>query len=193
MIVCIRYRWTCRAWKTWPCRSRRPTSWRRPSSSSARGPQAAGHSPTHINLTLIKIKISQWCGSEFICRILIGSGHLSVQTDFLKNLWSKSHYLCFFVEAFFRFTLIKSVVRSQNYVFSAPAPPLAIIPAPAPGPAIYCTLEVYCNSSTIWNMSLHPCILQTDCCKYLSKRSFRLWHRLQVSNNFGSTGSATLP
>ena len=140
-----------------------------------------------------KNKISQWCGSEFICRILIGSGHLSVQTDFLKNLWSKSHYLCFFVEAFFRFTLIKSVVRSQNYVFSAPAPPLAIIPAPAPGPAIYCTLEVYCNSSTIWNMSLHPCILQTDCCKYLSKRSFRLRHRLQVSNNFGSTGSPTLP
>ena len=38
---------------------------------------------------------------------------------------------------------------------------------------------------------LHPDILKTDYSIYLLKRSF--WLRLMVSNNIGSTGSATLP
>ena len=47
------------------------------------------------------------------------------------------------------------VLRSRNYLFSAPAPPLSIISAPAPAPAIYCNLKLYynTNSSTKRNMS----------------------------------------
>ena len=54
---------------------------------------------------------------------------------------------------------ILSVLRSPNYLFSAPtpAPLLSIISAPAltpaPAPAIYCHLKLYYNSSTIRNMS----------------------------------------
>ena len=53
----------------------------------------------------------------------------------------------------------KTVLRSRNYLFSAPAsgsfsaPPLSIISAPAPAPAIYCHLKLYYNSSTIRNKS----------------------------------------
>ena len=46
-----------------------------------------------------------------------------------------------------------TVLRSQNYLFSAPAPTLSIIsapaPAPAPAPAINCHLKLFYNSSTI--------------------------------------------
>ena len=58
---------------------------------------------------------------------------------------------------FFQTLRYISVLRSQNYLFSAPtpAPHLSIIsaPAPAPTPAIYCHLKLYYNSSTIRNMS----------------------------------------
>ena len=40
-----------------------------------------------------------------------------------------------------------------------------------------------------WRFFLHLSILQTYGRKHLSKRKFRLRLRLQVSNNFGSTGS----
>ena len=43
-----------------------------------------------------------------------------------------------------------SVLRSRNYLFSAPAPPLSIIsaaPTPAPAPAIYCHLKLYYYNS----------------------------------------------
>ena len=39
------------------------------------------------------------------------------------------------------------VLRSQNYLFSAPAPPWSLISAPAP--AIYCHLKLFYNSNTI--------------------------------------------
>ena len=44
-----------------------------------------------------------------------------------------------------------AVLRSRNYLFSAPAPPLSIISAPAPAPAtaIYCYLKLFYNSITI--------------------------------------------
>ena len=38
---------------------------------------------------------------------------------------------------------------------------------------------------------LHPSSLKTERSKYLFKRYFRLMLRLQVSNNFGSTGSGS--
>ena len=86
------------------------------------------------------------------------------------------------------------MLRGWNYLLSAPAP--------ASAPAVHCHSKLYCNSSTIqctrkmfnWQFFLHPCILQTDCSKYLLKRWFWLLLRLQVSNNFGSTvsGFATL-
>ena len=88
-----------------------------------------------------------------------------------------------------------SVLQSQNYLFSAPAPPLSIISAPAPAPAtsIYCHFKLFYNSSTMlieveisFPSSQH---LQTDCKKYLLRRLFRL--RVQVSHNFGSTGSGS--
>ena len=60
----------------------------------------------------------------------------------------------------------------------------------------YCVLTG--NRARIWVKKyvlmegfLHPSILQTDCRKYVLKSWFRhrLQLRLQVSNNFGSTGS----
>ena len=42
-----------------------------------------------------------------------------------------------------------------------------------------------------WRFFLHLSILQTYGRKHLSKRKFRLRLRLQVSNNFGSTGSGS--
>ena len=66
--------------------------------------------------------------------------------------------------------------------------------------SFYCTcLLLYCYQGNILHgtvpyqqrqklVFLHPSILQTDCRKYLLKRLFRL----QISINFGSTGSATL-
>ena len=44
-----------------------------------------------------------------------------------------------------------SMLRSRNYLFSAPAPTLSIISAPAPPPAtaIYCHIKLFDNSSTI--------------------------------------------
>ena len=70
------------------------------------------------------------------------------------------------------------VLRSRNYLFSAPAPPLSIISAPAPAPAIYCNLKLYynANSSTYqtkyvsMEIFLYTSILQTDSSKYLLKR-----------------------
>ena len=97
---------------------------------------------------------------------------------------------------------IFAVLRRRNYLFSAttPAPPLCIIsaPAPPPAPAIYCHLKLFFNFyNSIVPYQLrkkliyhHSGVLQTDCSTYLLKIHFRL--RLQVSNNFGSTGSATL-
>ena len=46
------------------------------------------------------------------------------------------------------------MLQSQNYLFLAPAPPLSLISALAPDPAMYCHLKLYYNSSsTIRNMS----------------------------------------
>ena len=54
---------------------------------------------------------------------------------------------------------LQSVLRSQNYLFSAPTPPLSLIlaaapapnpvPAPALAPAIYCHLKLFFNRSTL--------------------------------------------
>ena len=72
------------------------------------------------------------------------------------------------------------------------APPLSIISAPA----IYYHFKLYYNSSTIRNkfrlrfsLILASSKLTAVNNKYLLKRSFRL--RLQVSNNFGFTGSGS--
>ena len=47
----------------------------------------------------------------------------------------------------------KSVLRSRNYLFSAPAPALTLISAPAPAQApataMYCHLKLLYNVSTI--------------------------------------------
>ena len=100
----------------------------------------------------------------------------------------------------FRHVLYLSVLRSRNYLFSAPtlapAPPFSIIlaPAPAPAPALYWHLKLFYNSSTTRNMFQWRFVFILASSKltigniYLI-RSFRLW--VQVSHNFGS-GSATL-
>ena len=46
----------------------------------------------------------------------------------------------------------KAVLRSRNYLLSAPAPLLSLILAPAPAPAhaaIYCHLKLFYKSSAI--------------------------------------------
>ena len=52
---------------------------------------------------------------------------------------------------FFVSASILPVLRSRNYLFSAPAPNLTIIsdPAPAPTTAIYWHLKLFLNTSTI--------------------------------------------
>ena len=47
------------------------------------------------------------------------------------------------------------------------------------------------ESTNLLEVFLHPNILQTDSSKYLLKRKFWLRFHLQVSNNFGSTGTGS--
>ena len=48
--------------------------------------------------------------------------------------------LLFQITKIFASLVFKLVLRSRNYLFSAPAPPLSIISAPAPAP---CMLQPY--------------------------------------------------
>ena len=81
------------------------------------------------------------------------------------------------------FMILNAVLLSRNNLFSAPAPPLSLISATAPAPAIYCHLNLFYNSSILLEVDigfLHPSILQTDCRKYLLKNNFGSGSRSQI-------------
>ena len=90
--------------------------------------------------------------------------------------------------------LQKAVLRSGNYLFSAPAPPLSIILAlaQAPATAIYCHLNmsytVLIKDRNYLFFILASSKLTAE--NIYDKKNFGSGSRSQ--NNFGSTGSATL-
>ena len=68
----------------------------------------------------------------------VGAGKLKVTTCYLGDT---SRFSLTFMCSY----MYPVVLRSQNYLFSAPAPPLSLILAlaPAPAPAIYCHLKLF--------------------------------------------------
>ena len=75
------------------------------------------------------------------------------------------------------------MLRSQNYLFSAPAPPLSIISAPAP--ALYCHLKLFYHTKTGRNLLFF--ILASSTRTIIN--IFCSGSRSQ--NNFGFTGSGS--
>ena len=76
-----------------------------------------------------------------------------------------------------------SVLRSQNYLFSAPTPaPLSSLisaPAPAPAPAMYCNLKLFYNSNTI-PMEVYITFF------FILESSKLTAGNIHLKNNFGS-------
>ena len=110
-------------------------------------------------------------------------GHRSLPLNLFAYYWGvrRTVQKLLLLIGFFK-VIAKVVLRSRNYLLSAPAPPLSIFsaPAPAPAPAIFChlnctiTVQQQQQHKKYVSMAsfLHPIASKLTILKYLFKKIF---------------------